>query len=51
MEQQGQRDVLKTLPDMKRSDSGYLKKRFQSMQIKGLDKVKRDKIYGTKEQI
>lgn len=36
---------------MKRSDSSYLKKRFQAIADKGLDHVKRANILGTNEEI
>ena len=36
---------------MKKSDSRYLQKRFQMIADKGLDKVRREKIHGTTQEI
>ena len=39
------------MPALKRSDSSYLKKRFQVIADKGLDHVRRDNILGTNREI
>ena len=44
-------DLHQEVPLMKKSDSSYLKKRFQVIADKGLDKVRRDKIHGSTHEI
>ena len=39
------------VPTLKKSDSTYLRKRFQVSQSKGLDHVRRDNILGTNHEI
>lgn len=44
-------ELHREVPMMKKSDSSYLRKRFQVIANKGLDNVRRDKIHGSNHQI
>ena len=39
------------MPYLKKSDSSYLKTRFQQLENKGLDRVARKNVLGTKAEI
>ena len=39
------------MPYLKKSDSNYLTTRFQQLQNKGLDRVARKNVFGTKAEI
>ena len=45
------RALKNSVPLLKKSDSGYLKKRFRLSLLKGIDKVRTDKLFGSKKEV
>ena len=50
-EEKEKRELSQSIPLLKKSDSTYLKKRFQLNAYKGIDKVRTKKLFGTKKDV